>query len=77
MKGSLSAFLDLLYQKSPRQKKYIEAFLASCDDTYFERAEHFTQGLIELLARKELPLDYAVDAYIQLCSVVVSEKFFL
>jgi len=53
--------------KSPLQKKKLEQYLASKDETFFQEAEEFAIKYIGYLNHQEIPLDYVVDSYLKMC----------
>jgi 2-polyprenyl-3-methyl-5-hydroxy-6-metoxy-1,4-benzoquinol methylase len=60
--------LELIHKKSPLQKKKIEKHLSKRNQKYFQEAEKFSIDYAGYLESQNIPLDYAIDAYIKLCS---------
>lgn len=67
-------FLDLVYRKSPLQKKRILKFLESRGDSYRELAESFAVDYAKYLTEENITKEYAVDAYLQMCKDMMSEQ---
>lgn len=59
--------LDSIYKKSPFQKKRIEKYLFQKDADYFTQAEKFYCDFVLYLKNMDIPLEYAVDAYLRFC----------
>ena len=60
--------LKQVYNKSQLQKKKIEMHLAQRDDTFFVEAEKSVAEYIGYLKSQNVKLEYAIDAYLSLCS---------
>ena len=54
-------------QKSPFQKKKLQQYLAERDNAFFQEAEAFASSYSGYLASQNIPLDYAVTAYLAMC----------
>lgn len=61
-------FLELIYKKSPLQKKKLEKYLASQPSSFFEEANRFAEQYIGYLDFQKIPLEYAVGAYLKMCN---------
>ena len=59
--------LQLVYKKSPLQKKKLENYLASCDESFFSAAEKFSIDYIGYLESQNISVEYAVDSYLTMC----------
>jgi 2-polyprenyl-3-methyl-5-hydroxy-6-metoxy-1,4-benzoquinol methylase len=60
--------LSLIYQKAPFQKKKLEGYLASQTDSFFDEAEEFTIQYTNYLDSQNIPIEYAVNAYLKMCN---------
>jgi 2-polyprenyl-3-methyl-5-hydroxy-6-metoxy-1,4-benzoquinol methylase len=60
--------IQLTVARSPFQKKKLEQHLARMDARFFARAEEFAANYIGYLDSQDIPLDYAVKAYLDMCS---------
>lgn len=72
--GCFSEILDLVYNKSPLQKKRISKFVDSQGDTYRELADGFARDFLSYLQAENKSLEYAVDAYLKMCRDVMAEQ---
>lgn len=63
--------LQLVYKKSPLQKKKIKKYLEIQDEHFFYLAEKFSQNYIGYLKSQNISLEYAVDAYSKMCSDMI------
>ena len=68
--------LDLVYKKSPLQKKKLENYLASCDESFFNAAEKFSIDYIGYLESQEISIEYAVDAYLKMCGNMLKSQIY-
>jgi SAM-dependent methyltransferase len=59
--------VDKVIAKSPFQKKKLQQYLAGRDDAFFEEAEAFAINYGGYLESQNIPLDYAVSAYLEMC----------
>ena len=66
--------LQLIYQISPLQKKRIENFLSKKDKEFFREAEKFASLYIGYLEHENTSLEYAVDAYLKMCSSMMTSQ---
>lgn len=64
--------VDKICLRSPFQKKRIVAYLNSRDDAFFREAEEFVSRYEDFLATKNIPIDYVVDAYLKICTDMMS-----
>lgn len=63
-------FLDAVNRinsKSPFQKKRLMRFLGECDDVFFQEADDFTIRYEAFLKGQGIAMEYAVDAYLNMC----------
>lgn len=65
---SFDQIVQLTVARSPFQKKKLEQYLSRMDARFFARAEEFATNYIGYLASQQIPLDYAVKAYLDMCS---------
>jgi ubiquinone/menaquinone biosynthesis C-methylase UbiE len=61
-------FVALIYQKAPLQKKKLEKYLSTQTNSFFEEAEAFAVQYTGYLEAQNIPLDYAVGAYLKMCN---------
>lgn len=71
---NFNALLNLVFNKAPLQKKKISKMLTGMDATYFQDAEFFAARYIEYLNNHSISLDYAVDAYVEMCNDMVKSQ---
>ncbi len=67
---------QLVYRKSPLQKKKIEKYLAKQDKSFFESAEKFANDYSSYLESHNISLEYAVDAYLEMCNDMLKSQIF-
>lgn len=60
--------IQLTVARSPFQKKKLEQYLSRMDAGFFARAEEFAGNYSGYLDSQGIPLDYAVKAYLDMCS---------
>lgn len=60
--------LGLIYQKAPLQKKKLEKHLGEQTNSFFREAEDFTVQYTRYLDSQSIPFEYAVNAYLKMCS---------
>lgn len=70
----LDKFLDIIYKKSPFQKKRLTSFLANCDSVFWQRANTFAEQLERYLSDSGMSIDYAVNAYLKTCQDTLVEQ---
>lgn len=63
-----------IYAKSTFQKKSLSKFLASQDDSYFNEFEEFLVGYHNFLESIGLDLGAAIDAYLEMCSMMMKSR---
>ncbi len=68
--------LQLVYKKSPLQKKKLENYLASCDESFFNAAEKFAIDYIGYLESQNISVEYAVDAYLAMCGNMLKSQIY-
>ena len=68
--------LELVYKKSPLQKKKLENYLASCDESFFSAAEKFSIDYIGYLESQNISVEYAVDAYLTMCGNMLKSQIY-
>ncbi len=72
--SNLKNIVDLIFSKSPLQKKKIMGFLLNKDASFLAEAEEFSIEYIDYLKDQDIPLSYAVDAYIKMCNDMVRSQ---
>lgn len=71
----MKRFIDSIYLKSSLQKKKLERLLAECgDETYWNYADSFADKFTKYLNSVGLSEDFAVDAYLKMCSDILNEQ---
>ena len=60
--------IQLTVARSPFQRKKLEQYLSRMDACFFARAEEFAGNYSGYLESQGIPLDYAVKAYLDMCS---------
>jgi hypothetical protein len=60
--------VDRIYAKSPLQKKRLEIYLAGRTPAFFAEADEFVLHYTDFLTTCGISMDYAVDAYLKMCS---------
>ena len=68
--------LELVYKKSPLQKKKLENYLASCDESFFNVAERFSIDYLGYLKGQNISVEYAVDAYLKMCGNMLKSQIY-
>ena len=68
--------LQLVYKKSPLQKKKIGKYLSKQDDSFFVYAEKFAKEYSSYLESQNIPIEYAVDAYLKMCNDTLKSQIF-
>lgn len=66
--------IDLVFLQSPLQKKKIMNFLSKKGDDFLAEAEEFSIQYTNYLDYQGIPLSYAVDAYVKMCSDMVKSQ---
>lgn len=64
-----NTILESIYTKSPLQKKKLEKTFATKENTFFEEAEVFANNYVGYLENQNIPLEYAIDAYLNMCNM--------
>ncbi len=59
--------VDAIIARSPFQRKKLEQHLSGMDADYFARAEEFAIDYGNYLASQDIPFDYAIQAYLDMC----------
>lgn len=67
-KTKFNELIELVYRKSPLQKKKLEKYLSEQDEQFFESAEIFTADYFSYLKSQKIPVEYAVNAYLKMCN---------
>lgn len=66
--NAFSEIVTRVTLKSPFQKKKLHNYLAKMDEVFFADAEEFASSYCAYLEHHNIPLDYAVSAYLKMCS---------
>jgi len=74
--NDLNSALLNIYNKSPLQKKKIEGYLSSQPTSFFKEADKFIFDYSGYLKEEGLSFEYAVDAYLKMCSDMVKCQIF-
>jgi len=68
--------LELIYLKSPLQKKKLEKYLSTQDELFFESTEIFAQEYSSYLESQGIPLVFAVDAYLKMVKDMLKSQIY-
>ena len=68
MTENFSQLVAAVMARSPLQKKRLQRHLAAMDATFFAEAEEFARSYSAYLSHCDIPLSYAVEAYIAMCN---------
>jgi len=68
--------LELVYKKSPLQKKKLEKYLEGCDESFFNAAENFSIDYIGYLESQNISVEYAADAYLTMCGNMLKSQIY-
>lgn len=60
--------VEKICNESPLQRKRLTAYLATCDADFFREADEFVERYQHFLDRKGISIDYALSAYLKMCS---------
>jgi len=69
-----SRYLNLIFKKSPLQKKSLNKWFPLKDELFYERAESFAQKMNGFLEQQEINAEYVVDAYLKMCQDMLTEQ---
>lgn len=72
---SFGALVKDVCAESPMHKKRLDSFLLSRDEKFWESAEDFSNRYMKYLKARNLPVSYAVKAYLRMCNDFVVEQF--
>ena len=64
---NFNRIVELVIAKSPFQKKKLRQYLEGREITFFEEAELFAVKYSGYLDSQDIPLDYAVSSYLEMC----------
>ncbi len=76
MDYNFNKILQIIYKKSPLQKKKIEKYLFKQDKTFFKSAEKFSLDYLSYLESQNILLEYAVDAYLKMCGNMLKSQIY-
>ncbi|MCE5271118.1 class I SAM-dependent methyltransferase [bacterium] len=65
---------DLVYAKSPLQKKMISSFLSGRDALFWQRANMFADTLLPVAEQLGIEPSYIVDSYLKMCHDMLVEQ---
>ena len=65
---NIQLVLDAIYKKSPLQRKKIEKFLNSKDESFKQEFEGFLADYIGYLDTNNMTIEYGVDSYLEMVS---------
>lgn len=68
--------LQLIYKKSPLQKKKIEKYISTRNSSFFQEAEEFSKQYMGYLSAQNIPLEYAIDAYQKMCNDMMKSQIY-
>ena len=71
---NFAKIVEKIYLKSPLQKKKLQQYLNSRDDKFFLEAEEFAAQYMGYLANQSIPLDYVVEAYLEMCNNMMKSQ---
>lgn len=66
--------VEIVFLKSPMQRKYLSRHFAKQDSTFFARAEEFSGKFMSYLEKIGLSVDQAVDAYLEVCKDMLTSQ---
>lgn len=66
--------LDIIFQKSPMHRNTLAGHFSQRDERFWERAETFSKGFIEYLKKENASINEAVDAYLEMCQIMLKEQ---
>ncbi len=72
--GLFDRILELIYEKSPLQKKRLEEYIGTRDGFFRGLAEDFARSFLAYLRAEGIPLEYAVDSYLDMCKEFLIEQ---
>jgi SAM-dependent methyltransferase len=72
----LKEILDIIYHKSPLQKKKLESYLSGQPESFFEEADIFIADYSSYLKSQNISFDYAIDAYLKMCNDMVKSQIY-
>ena len=59
--------VESVIKQSPFQRKKLQAYLAGRNISFFQEAELFASSYSDYLASTDIPMDFAVSAYLEMC----------
>jgi len=68
--------IDIIAEKSPLQKKRINKYLSKRDKAFFEEAEAFAEIYVKYLESQNIPLEFAVAAYLRVCNDMMRSQLY-
>jgi len=66
--------LELIYEKSPLQKKRLQKYISAQDDLFRRLSDDFAQSFFNYLREENIPVEYAVDGYLNMCRDFIKEQ---
>ena len=73
---AFAKIVDLISEKSPLQKKRLEKYFSCQSDAFFKEAEHFATQYLRYLNAEQIPIEYAVGAYIKMCDDMLRSQIY-
>ena len=68
--------IQIIFEKSPLQKKKILSFISKQNNEYFVQAENFSKNYAAYLEKQNIPLQYAINSYLKMCNNMVASQIF-
>ena len=68
--------IQIIFKKSPLQKKKILNFISKQNNDYFVKAENFSKNYSKYLNEQNIPLQYAINSYLKMCNNMVASQIF-
>ena len=75
-KTKFNELIEIIYRKSPLQKKKLAKYLDQQDKQFFKSAEDFATDYSSYLNSQKIPIEYAVNAYLKMCNDMLKCQVF-
>ena len=69
--NNLQKIVSMIGEKSPLQKKRLNKYFAKREESFFSEAEVLAQNLLKFLESENIPLELALDSYLELFSEIM------
>jgi 2-polyprenyl-3-methyl-5-hydroxy-6-metoxy-1,4-benzoquinol methylase len=66
--------LYIISKKSPMHRNTLAGHFSQRDEKFWKRAETFSKGFFEYLKNENSTIDEAVDAYLEMCQIMLKEQ---